>query len=804
MTRHLIRFSLRALRRQGAYVAINILGLAIGIACSLIISLFIIHELSYDKYHQDHERIYRIGLYGKFSGQEVRAAYTPAPMGPAMLEDFPEVESFLRMNIWDETVIQWGDEFFHEHNYVEADSAFFDFFSIPLIKGNKKTALNEPYTLVLTETVASKIFGDTDPVGEMVSVGSYPNSFRVTGVMEDVPETTHFDAGIVGSFASNPRYNETTWTSNSFFTYIKLHPEADPQSVIDGFEHLLITYVGPELYEYMGITVEDFLAQGNAYSYFLQPLAGIHLDPSVEQHQKPANDPRYLWIFGIVGFLILVIASINFMNLSTAQATKRAKEVGMKKVIGSTKGMLVWQFITETVILTTISLIFAIIIAEFALPYINNLLSLALSLDYLGKWYVIPGMIVIVLTIGFFAGSYPAFYLSAFNPASVLKGKTGNGRQNTGMRQALTVMQFAISIMLITGSAIMYRQINFMMGKDLGFDKENVLVLRRADVIGDQIDTFKNELLSLPGVQSVSASTAIPGRTNNNNGYMIRGREEESFLMQTFWVDYDYLETYGIELAEGRFFDPDLQTDQEASILNESAVRNYRLDDPFATRIVSPGLGNRIIPVIGIVNDYHFESLHNNIAPSILLFKDDETNWGYISIRIEPGMTRRVVEQTEHLWHSFASSSPMLYFFMDEDFERFYREERQNAQLSVLFTILAIIIASMGLYGLTAFSLQQRIREIGIRRTFGASVASVWYIICKDVMILVGISTVLAWPLVYWAAGNWLQNFQYRISLNISEFLLGFFFAIIIALATISYRVIRTASINPSISLRYE
>ncbi len=804
MVKHLVKFSFRALRRQGSYVAINVFGLAIGIACSLIIALFIIHELSYDKYHEDHERIYRIGLFGRFSGQEVKAAYTPSPMGAAMLNDFPEVESFLRMNIWDETVIQWGDEFFHETNYIEADSTFFDFFSIPLLRGNKETVLTEPYTVVLTESAAGRIFGDTDPVGEMIRVGSYQNSFRVTGVMEDVPEATHFDAGMVGSFASNPRYNEETWTSNSFFTYVKLHPEADPQSVVDGFEHLLITYVGPELYRYMGITVEEFLGQGNEYNYFLQPLAGIHLDPSVEQHQKPANDPKYLWIFGAVGILILVIASVNFMNLSTAQAMKRAKEVGMKKVIGSTRGMLVWQFITETVILTFVALMLATVLTEFALPYVNNLLSLGLSMDYLGSWYVIPGMIIIVVTIGLFAGSYPAFFLSAFNPTTVLKGKSGNGRQNTSLRQALTVLQFTISIMLITGSAIMYRQINFMLNKDLGFDKENVLVLRRADVIGDQIDSFKNELLAIPGVQSVSASTAVPGRTNNNNGYMIRGRDSESFLMQTFWVDYDFLETYGIQLAEGRFFDPELQTDQYAAVLNESAVRNYRLEDPFATRIVRPDLAEDNVPVIGVVKDYHFESLHNSIAPSIFLFKGEGQNWGYISIRIEPGMTRRVVDETEQLWYSFTSSSPMLSFFMDDDFGRFYVEERQNAQLAVMFTILAIIIASMGLYGLTAFSLQQRIREIGIRRTFGASVANVWYMICKDVMVIVGIATILAWPLVYWITGNWLQNYQYRISLNISEFLLGFVFAIIIALATISYRVVHTASINPSLSLRYE
>ncbi|TVR44372.1 MAG: FtsX-like permease family protein, partial [Bacteroidia bacterium] len=550
--------------------------------------------------------------------------------------------------------------------------------------------------------------------------------------------------------------------------------------------------------------IEDFINQGNTYNYFLQPLAGIHLDPTVEQHNHSATDPRYLWIFGAIGFLILVIASINFMNLSTAQATRRAKEVGMKKVIGSTKSMLVWQFVTETIVLSTIALGVALLIAEFTMPWFNELLSLNLSLAYFSDLRVIPALIILVILVGFFAGSYPAFYLSSFNPGAVLKGKTGNGKQNTGLRKALTVTQFAISIMLITGSLIMFKQLNYMLNKNLGFDKENLLVIRQAQALGEQVQSFKAEAQNIPGVLSVSASTAVPGRSNNNNGYIIRGREEESFLMQTNWVDYDYLKTYRIELAEGRFFDPDMATDRQAVLVNQSAIENYQLKDPFATRIICPSDHETIMPVIGVVSNFHFESLRNNIAPCILRFKNENINWGYVSIRIEPGMTRRVLEDTEQLWASFTANDPMLYVFLDEDFRRFYQEEQQNARLSVIFTVLAILIASLGLYGLTAFSLQQRVCEIGIRKTFGASVGNIWYLICKDVMVLVALASVLAWPLIYWVASNWLQNYHYRISLQATDFLLGFGVAVTIALITISYRVISAASINPAISMRYQ
>lgn len=806
MIRHLFKFSFRALRKQGGYVAINVFGLAIGIACTLAIALFIVHELSYDQYHQDKDHIYRVGLQGRFSGTELNAAYSPSPMGAAMVSDFPEVESFLRIYKWGETVIQVEDRHFIEQEFMEADSTFFDFFSIPLISGQKETVLTEPHTVVLSETAADRLFGDADPLGEMMRIGNGTTHYKVTGVMEDVPENTHFRAGMIGSFTTNPRSDSNHWLSNSFYTYLKLHPGADPDHIVDGFKNFIIKYIGPQLKQALGITMEEFEAKGNAYNYFLQPLTSIHLDPSVEQDMKSANDPKYLWIFGSVGLLILVIASINFMNLSTAQATKRAKEVGLKKVVGSSRGLLVGQFITETVILSFLALLVAILILQLVLPSFNNLLSLELSMQYFNHWAIIPSLVALALIVGLSAGSYPAFYLSAFNPNTVLKGKAGTSSEGIFLRKGLTVLQFAISILLISGSIVMYKQLNYMQNKDVGFEKENILVIKNTEIIGDQIETLKNELQGLPGVVSVAASTAVPGRGNNNNGYMIKGRNDETFLMQTIWADYDFLETYGMEMADGRFFDPEMLTDREACIINECTVEDYQLSDPFATRVIVPNGEDEqeVMPVIGVVRDFHFESLRNDIAPVLFRFKDEEFNWGYLSVRIQPEMANRIIGESEELWGSFTAEDPLQYFFMDDDFNRFYKEEEQNAQLSIVFTILAIVIASLGLYGLTAFSLQQRIREIGIRRTFGATMGNIWYMICKDVMILVGVATLIAWPLLYWVVSSWLQNYPYRISLQPVDFLAGFILAVVIALSTISYRVLRTASMNPSLSLRYE
>ncbi len=808
MLTNLIKYSIRALMRQRAYVFINILGLAIGLSCSLIIAVFISHELSFDQYNVKKDRIYRVILNGKLGGQELTVASTASPVGPAMLEEFPEVENFLRMNSWGETLIRHNDDHFVEDYFMEADSSFFEFFSIPLLRGNVKTVLNEPHTVVLSESTSKKIFGNEDPVNKMLMIGNDTTYYKITGVYADIPETTHFSANAIGSFMTNRRANDNMWTSNSFSTYVLLHPNTDPASVNDRFAALIEKHVGPEIVRFIGVSLQDFLAQGNKYNYFLQKIGDIHLDPTIEQDFKAANDPKYLWIFGSIALLIIIIASINFMNLSTAQAGKRAKEVGIKKVSGSSRGLLIGQFLIETVILSLLAFMLTILITELALPYFSKLLGVHLSVGYFSNWYTIPLMIGGAIIIGLIAGSYPAFYLSAFNPYLVLKGLRVGNRKGVKLRSILVVLQFSISIILIIGTLIMFRQLTFMLNKDLGFNKEHVLVLREASTLGKKISSFKDEIKGIPGVLSVAASTAVPGHSNNNNGYMVKGRPEDSYLLQTNWVDYDYLETYGIEMASGRFFDRKFATDKEACVINENAVHHYSFDDPFSIRFITPSDNENeevsYMPVIGVVHDFHFESLKSDIRPYLFRFKNEDVNWGYISIKLSPTAGSGTVGSIEHTWESFTNNDPMQYFFMDKDFDRLYKEEKQNAQLAILFTILAIVIASLGLFGLTSFTVQQRTKEIGVRKTFGASIANIWYLVAKEILILIAISTFIAWPLVYWVADNWLQNYHYRISLRFTDFLSGFIIALIIALATISYRTVKTALVNPSESLRYE
>src|SRR5450759_1974562 len=659
MFSNLIKHSLRSFKRQRAYIVINILGLSIGIACSLLISLYVINEASYDKYNTKRDRIYRAILNGKIGGQEVTVASSPAIMGSTMLKEFPEIEDFLRMNGSGPTVIEYNNQTFTEDHLVEADSSFFNFFSISVLKGDPKNLLNAPRKAVLSESTAKKIFGNENPIDKPIRIGSDSVRYIITGVMGDIPQNSHFEANIISSFMTNPRSKSPVWMSNSFSTYLLLKPNSSYKTVDAKFPELMLKYVGPEVQQYMGISLADFEAQGNKYRFYLQNLSDIHLDTSIQQDFKAPADPKYLKIFGSIAILIVLIAAINFMNLSTAQASRRAKEVGIKKVAGSTRGMLVAQFLSESFILSFISLILALIFIKATLPYFNNLLGANLVLSLFASWYTIPILLLFSVFVGLLSGGYPAFFLSSFNPYEVLKGSVKNSMQNGRLRRVLVVFQFAVSILLIVGTMIMYRQIKYMLNKDVGFKKEQLIVINRAEALGTKIKSFKETVKNIPGVINISSSTAIPGRTNNNNGYMMEGRKDETFLMATSWVDYDFLETYGMTLVSGRSFKESFTSDKDACIINESAQKDFKITDIDKARFMEPRDSGKInyLPVIGVVKNFNYESLRNPIRPYILKFQNDNMLWGYITVRLSAQNYSKTITAIEDKWKEFVSVS---------------------------------------------------------------------------------------------------------------------------------------------------
>ena len=806
MFKNLIIHSVKSFKRQRAYIIINILGLSMGIACSLLIALYVIGESSYDKFNTKKDRIFRAILDGKIGGQEVVTSSSPAIMGPTLVKEFPEVEDFLRMNGFGPTVMEYNSQTFTEDHVVEADSSFFNFFSIPVLKGDPKSMLNAPRKAVLSESTAKKIFGNENPIDKPIKIGSDTLRYTITGVMADVPQNSHFEANVLTSFMTNQRSKSTVWMNNSFSTYLLLKPNSSYKTVDAKFHDLMLKYVGPEIQKYTGISLTDFIGQGNKYNFFLQNLSDIHLDTSIQADFKAAVDPKYLKIFGSIAILIVLIAAINFMNLSTAQASRRAKEVGIKKVAGSTRGMLVAQFLSESSILSLTALIFSIIFIKATLPYFNNLLGTKLVLNLFTPWYMIPVLILFSLFVGFLSGSYPALFLSSFNPYEVLKGSVKNSTHNGRLRRVLVVFQFAVSILLIVGTMIMYRQIRYMLNKDVGYNKEQLIVINRAGALGTKMKSFKETVKNIPGVVNISSSTAIPGRTNNRNGYMMEGRKDETFLMTTAWVDYNYLDTYGMTLVSGRSFNESYTSDKDACLINESAQKDFKITDMDKTRFMEPRDSGKInyLPIIGVVKNFNYESLRNPIGPYILKFQNDNMFWGYITVRLSPQNYSRTISAIEDKWKEFVSNNPLQYYFLDADLEQMYKQEKQNAQMAVIFSILAILIATLGLFGLTSFTVEQRTKEIGVRKAMGSSVSGIYVVISREIIILVSVSALIAWPIVYYWAGKWLENFYYRISPGLLTLVIGLVVALGIALLTISYRIMRAAKVNPAQSLKYE
>lgn len=811
MFTNFIKIALRNIIKHRSYVIINVLGLSIGIACSILIMLFVLQELSYDKFNKKFERIYRVYLSGKIGTSEITGAWTASPTAGTFIQDFPEVEDAVRMDNWGEVVIKYEDKSFVEKHFMLADSSFFNIFSIPLLQGDPATALNKPHTVVITRETAQKYFGDEDPVGKMIRVNTDTSYYTITGVVEKVPVNAHFEFDLLASFLTHRRANDDFWLSNSFYTYILLKDGTSVEELEGKIPALLEKYIGPQLMEVLGITLEEFASAGNSYGLYLQPLADIHLNPDIEHGLKPSNDKKYIYIFSMIAFLIILLASINYMNLSTAQSANRSREVGLRKVVGSTRKSLVIQFLVESVVLTMLALIIAVIIVEYFLPSFNKYIDLQLSINYFNNWYIIPGLFLIAVLIGILAGIYPSLFLATFRPVQMLSGKLKQGARSGILRSILVIIQFFISVLIILCTIIIYRQINYMLNKDLGFNKEQLLVLRRAEAIGkEKIQVFKQEIKKYPGVINATNSTAIPGYPNNNNGFLVEGwSPDKTVLMQVNWVDYDYFDTYELKIKDesGRIFSKEFATDTAAAIINESAVRQFGLEKPLEVRFMQPVDTGKFnyLQVIGVVKNFHYQSLHEDIYPHVFLHKPEWWGWGgYITIRISPDNMKATIKNIEDTWEKFTSNYPFQYFFLDEEFNNIYQEEKRTSKLSLGFAILAIFVACLGLYGLTSFAAEKKTKEIGIRKVMGASIFKIILLFLREIAGLILVSTLLAWPLAYFVMKNWLQNFYFRIDLSFVEFLFSLLIAIVIAFLTVSYTVYTAAIKNPARALQYE
>lgn len=802
MIKNYLKTAFRIMLRQKGYSFINIAGLSVGIAATLIIITYIVDEMSYDKMHADADRTYRIACSGILQGTAMQIATSPAPVAEAIQKGIPQIKETVRVGLWRTLPMGYGDKHFTEQNVAVADSNFFKFFSFEVLKGNPETFLKGTNKIVITETTAKKYFGNEDPIGKVMLRGSEKTACEVTGVVKDAPANSHIQFDLVLSGESWDYMNNTQWTSNNLYTYFKLRDNADFPAVKDQLNKLAEANIGAEIEKYVGVSFKEFKAQGNDFGLFIQPMLDIHLRSNLSDEFVPNGNIQYLYIFGVVAAFIILVACINFMNLSTARSANRAKEVGVRKTIGAFRSRLIFQFVSESLLYSIISTILAIGIIAISLDAFNLLSGKQLSFSVFTNPMVIVSLFVFTILIGLIAGSYPAFYLTAFKPTEVLKGKIRSGFRNSALRNVLVVFQFVISIALIFGSLVVYNQLRYMQEKNLGFDKENVVNLLHTLSLGKNSQPFKNEVASHPSFKGASFANNLPPRVSWTSAFR-KGGSDQDFLLHIYQVDHDHLSTMGYEMAQGRFYSREFKSDTAAIILNESAwkqmgytnldeavVLSYNSDPPTPLK------------VIGVMKDFNYQSLKDVVRPMAIRL-GGEPNFE-MAIRLAPGNTQEQIKTLEDIWRKHASDAPFEYSFLDQNFDLLFRAEQRMSQIILVFTFLAISIACLGLFGLAAYTAEQRAKEISIRKVMGASIPQVFILLSKDFTVLVMVAFVLATPLAWYFANDWLNGFANRIDIDASYVVTAGIISLIIALLTISYQAIRAAKENPVNSMRAE
>ena len=806
MIQNYFKTALRNLFKNWSYSLINIIGLSVGLAACIFILLFVMHELSYDRFHAHADRIYRMGVQGQMAENSFNQAVTASPMAHAMLEDYPEIEQVTRLKKQGAWLVRYGDKKFNEEYFYFADSTFFKVFSFNLLKGNPSTALTKPRSLVMTKQTAKRYFGNEDPMGKTLRVESDTAYYTVTGVMEDVPPNSHVHFDMIGSVNTLRSHDDPFWLNHNYYTYILLKEGTDPRKLESKFDLMVDKYVGPQVQQMMGVSLEDFLGKGNAIVYFMQPLTDIHLKSHLQYEIEANSDIKYIYIFSVIAIFILIMASINYTNLATAKSASRSLEIGIRKVSGATRRMLRQQFLIESVLLTFVALVFAIILVEILLPSFNNLVGLELDVHYINSWYTLPVLIILVVLVGIMAGSYPAFFLSSFHPVSVLKGKFRQGAKSASIRKILVISQFVISIAILLATYTVYDQLKYMQSKDPGFEKQNILVVRRSDGLEDKMEAFKQEVLKYPNILAVSNSMTMPGHDFSNNAFFLPGSSNTKLLHQA-WISFDYEKVFDFQMEKGRFFSRNYPTDSNAIVINQKAAEYLGFgDDPLGKMILRPKGRDRSmqeLKVIGVVEDFHFKSMHIPIEPACFTMMGG--NWeGYVFLKMTGNDKAQTIRNVQDTWESFTSEYPFEYFFFNNDYNRLYHSESRTQKILLVFFFFSLLIASLGLLGLISFTTIERQKEIGIRKSFGSTTRSILLLLNREIVMLVLFSMLIAWPLAFYSMRRWLQDFAYRTEIDYLMFLIIPFVMLVLSLVIVSYQSFYAAGRNPASILRYE
>lgn len=803
MFKNYLKTAWRNIRKNKLFSAINILGLSIGIALCFIIMLYVQDELSYDRFNKNADNIARVVFKADINGGKINESVSMPPVAETMKRDFPQVLDATRIHE-NSSKITYKGKVFKNDRFANVDANFFGIFTFTMIKGDPKTALLQPNTVVMTQSTAKKYFGNEDPIGKTIIKTADDNiPYMVTGIIEDMPVNSHFHFDMLGSMKSLPHAYEDTWMSGSFHTYLLLKPGTDIKQMEAGFPAMVKKYMGPAIQQALGLSLDDFITKGNSLGFTLQPLNDIHLNSNTTTEFEPGGNQMYVYIFAGVAIFMLLVACINFINLSTAGASKRAKEVGVRKVAGSGRFQLIKQFLSESILITFLALLIAFVIVQLALPVFNDISGKQLSFDV----KPIIAFIGLGLIVGIIAGIYPAFYLSSFKPIAVLKGRLTTKNKSFGLRSGLVVFQFFLSVTLIIGTIVVYQQMKYIQNKDLGFNKEQIITIPNSYALGNNEKAFKEDMLQDPRIISATTSWYKPvGPTNYNNALAYpQGNENLIVNGVDFHIDEQYIPTMGMQMISGRNFSKEFPTDSFGIILNETAAKAFGWNNATAldkTIIRQNSEKGRNIPyhVIGVVKNFNFKSLHEAVSPLYMSLYPE----GGLIFKTKTTDVAGLLAAMKAKWDSYKTEEPFTYNFMDDLFSKTYATEQKTGTILNLFAVLTIFVACLGLFGLVTYTAEQRKKEIGIRKVLGASVTQVTEMLSKEFLKLVLIASLIAFPAAWWAMKKWLESFAYRIEISWWIFAVAGLAAVVIALLTVSFQAIKAALANPVKSLRTE
>ncbi|MRS64569.1 FtsX-like permease family protein [Larkinella terrae] len=806
MIRNYLKIAFRNLKRQKVSTSINVIGLAIGLATCILIMLYVQDELSYDRYNEKADRIFRVGLKLQLNGKDIGGYGLGQNAARDLKQEFPEVLKVTRVRGWSEFV-SYGTTSFRQDNLLLVDSTFFDVFTIPFLKGNPSRALAEPNTVVLTEETARKYFGKQDPIGKIISFGSDKSPFRVTGVVRNVPANSHFQFDMLATLAGRDQIIDWPgWLYNlSYETFLLLPEHYDYKKLEAKIPQLAEKQIGSEILKWMKLTPKQFRERGDDFGVFLQPLTDIHLYSKTDSN--PGGAITYVYVLTAIAAFMLLIACVNFMNLSTATAVRRSREVGVRKVLGSVKGQLQQQFLIESILLATVALLVGLLIVSMALPFFNQLTSKTLTINLLTQPSIAAGLVAGTVLVGLLAGSYPAFYLASFKPVLVLKGRMVAGRGSFNLRSGLVVFQFFVTISLIIATVTADRQLRYMQAQKVGFDHEQVLVIHDTHMLRNNEAVFRDQITRFPQVVSGSISGQVPVGRSNMDNTTVRAKDnpDQGVMTRFYFVDPEYIPTLGMRMVQGRNFSKSFPSDASGVILNETAVQALGWQkNPIGRELIgyTDDNGVQIIyRVVGVVSDFHFESLRQKIGPLAMFLG---RNSGNILVKTRTENLPQFLASLKQQWESYSPAAPFSYSFLDDRFAQVYVGEQKIEQVLTLFSSLTIFIACLGLFGLATHTAEQRTKEIGVRKVLGASVGSVVALLSKDFLKLILIALVLASPFAWWGMNRWLEEFAYKVTIDWWIFALAGLLAVGIALLTVSFQSIKAALTNPVKSLRSE